>query len=512
MTTTTKRNNPKRVLKFARCLKLVEGEMAGKFFRPMAWHKEVINGIFGPVDDDGFRKVREAYISVPRKNSKTSLMAVLSCWFLFAEGEPGAQIYICASSTDQASVCFRMITGMIRQQPTLKSMCRITEYRHEILVPETNSKLKVLSKLAEQGHGLNPSLVIYDELHLAKKRDLYDAMITGMGARRQPLMVAITTAGHDRRSLAFEKYRYGKSIIAGTIKDDSFYAYISEPEDGDDWHDPKVWEKVNPAWGISIKPSFIETQFRQAVNTPSFENTFRQLYLNEWVSQSQRWLSMKEWDEAGTDVTLDECKDVVFTGGLDLSATQDMTAFVLCGDLNGKDILFPFFFLPSETVSTHKTNRAFYEGWANTGQLLTSVGNVIDYDYIVDFIAKLGERVKITDIAYDAWNSSYPVAKLEEAGFKMWRFPQSFSQMSAPSKDFEVALKGGNLLHDKNEVLRWCADNVEVISDRAGNIKPTKPSEDAKIDGIVAAIMARDLRRKINQDSFVYEERGMVTL
>ena len=500
-----------RVLKFLRCLKLVEGEFAGVFYEPMDWHEQIVRDIYDKVDADGNRLTRQAYISVPRKNSKTTFVATLCLYHLFADHEPGAQVYLSAVDREQAKLAFKILTAMIRQQPTLKSLCSVSK-NGTVEVPSTNSRLRVLSKQSENVHGTNPSFVIYDELHVVKSREKYDALISGMGNRRQPLLCVVTTAGHDRSSLCYELYRYGKSINAGTVKDDSFYAFIREPEEGDNWKDPNVWRKVNPGWGISIKPGFLEAQFRQAVNTPSFENTFRQYYLNEWVSQSKRWLSMADWDAAGSDITLEDCKDVVFCGGLDLSATQDLTSFVLCGEIDGKRILFPFFFLPSETVETHKINKAFYQGWASSGQLLTSVGNVIDYDYIVDFISALGERVRLTDIAYDAWNSSYPVSRLEEAGFKMWRFPQSFSYMSAPSKDFEVALKSGTLIHNRNEVLRWCADNVEVMQDRSGNIKPVKPAEANKIDGIVAGIMAYDLSRKLNADSFVYEERGMVTL
>lgn len=507
------RNDPEKVLQFFRCLKLVEGEMAGKFYEPMQWHQDVVRGLFGPVDDEGYRKVREAYISVPRKNSKSTFCSALACYMLFATGEQGAQVYCVATTAEQGRICFRIIAGMIRQQPTLRGMCRILESRSEILVPSTNSRLKVLSRIAGQAHGLNPSFVIYDELHAATNGDLYAAMLTGSGARREPLLCAITTAGHSRASICYTKYAYAKRWLSGAIQDDAFFAYIKEPEEGDDWKDPKVWEKVNPGWGISVKPKSIEALARQAIAIPSEENNFRQLYLNEWVSNSKRWLSMDAWDATLSEAKLEDFSDCEFYAGLDLSSTKDLTALCLCCKQGEYFHLFPYFFLPTDAIDGNKINRAAYQGWQKSGHLIGSIGNVIDYQQIVDKVYELAEKVKIQSVAYDPWNSAWPIAQLAN-DFDVVKYSQSFAIMSPASKDFERALLNKTLLHDNNAVMRWCADNVEILTDRAGNIRPVAPSEENKVDGIVAGIMAFDLCAKntMTSDSSIYEERGVITI
>lgn len=493
-----------------RLLKLVEGDFAGKYYVPMDWHEKIVRDIYDNVDGSGNRKIREAYISVPRKNSKTTFVAALCLYHLFADGEIGGQIYLAASDREQAKLAFKILTAMIRQQPTLKRLCQISK-NGTVEVPSTNSRLRVLSKLSENVHGTNPSFVIYDELHVAKNRDMYDALITGMGNRRQPLLCIVTTAGNDRKSICYEKYHYGKQILAGTLTNDSFYAYIREPEEGDNWHDPAVWQKVNPGWGISVDPVFIENQHRQACDVPSFENTFRQLYLNEWVSQSTRWIKMDVWDKAQVNASPSDFADMPCYCGLDLSTTRDLTCFVMCFAADGKYYLFPHFFIPSDTVEI-SVNKVAYEAWTRSGQLFSTPGNVVDYDFLADHIAGLARQYNIKAVAYDRWNSNYIAQRLEARGIEMLAYSQGFRNLSPASKDFERGLVCGEIFHDNNEVFRWCADNVEVLSDSNGNIRPTKPSEDSKIDGIVASIMAFDLARQKAGSGSVYESSGLVVL
>lgn len=426
------------------------------------------------------------------------------------DGEIGAGVYIVSNSVEQGKICFRIVVGMIRQNAVLKSMCRIAESRNEIYVPATNSRLKVLSGLAGQAHGLNPSFVIYDELHATKKSDLYTAMQTAMNARRQPLMVAITTAGNSRSSLCFQKYSYAKKVIEGTITDPSFFGYIREAPPDADWRDPAVWRAANPGWGISVHPEGLKSLALQALSSPTEESNFRQLYLNQWVSASKRWLRMSDWQECITDLQPEDLDGAEFYGGLDLSTTQDLTAFVLCAKAGAYSYLFPYFFLPYDTVEGNAVNKKLYQAFSKSGALITTIGNVIDYDYIVDFIRGLAGKLRINSIAYDPWNSAHPVARLAE-DFEVVKYPQSYNVMSPAAKDFERGILNRSLLHRQHQVLDWCADNVEIAVDRVGNIKPVKSGDDNKIDGIIAAIMAYDLCQK-NSVQSVYEDRGFISI
>lgn len=502
--------DPQRVLKFIRCLRLVEGEQAGQLYKPMKWHIDCINGIYGPSDSEGRRIVREAYISVPRKNAKSTFLSALCIYSLFEE--PGAQVFCVANSVEQGKIIFRIIARMIGQNELLKSMCKIRQSLNDIEVPATHGRLKVLSKLAGQAYGLNPSFVVYDELFAAKTGDLYTALQTASGARREPLMISITTAGYDRNSICYQKYAYAKQVLTGAVNDPAFFAYIREASETDDWRSPEVWARVNPGWGISVKRSAFEALARQAEAAPSEENNFRQLYLNQWVAQSRRWLSMAAWDKCTSGVTPEELTEAgaEFYGGLDLSTTQDLTAFVMCANMGNYCYLYPYFFLPADTVENNHINRKIYASWVKAGALNISIGNVIDYDYIVSFIEDLGQRYNIRSIAYDPWNSTHPVARLANT-YEVVKYPQSYANMSPAAKDFERGIINGSLLHTESPVLRWCADNVEIMTDKSGNIKPVKAAADQKIDGIIASIMAYDLCLK-NTTYSVYEDRGIISI
>ena len=406
---------------------------------------------------------------------------------------------------------------MVRQHPTLNAMCRITPSRSEIFVPKTNSRLKVISKLAGVAQGLSASMVIYDELHAAPNGELYSTMQTSMGARKQPLMLTITTAGYDRHSICYEKYTYAKRVLGGDVEDPKFYGYIREADEDDDPFDIKTWEKANPGWGISVYPEALEALAVQAQNIPSEENHFRQYYLNQWVSNAHRWLSVPQWQNTVTGANIEDFYGCDFYCGLDLSSTQDLTAICYCTKQEDKYYLFPYFFLPKETIQTHKLNRNSYMAWERQGHLIGSIGNVVDYDMVYKSITDLAEHINLKQIAYDPWNSSYCVGLLASAGFEVIKYNQSCSVMSPACKDFERALLNKTLLHTNNPVMSWCVENVEILEDKSGNIRPFAPSEDNKIDGVIAGIMAYDLcmKNSITESSSgasVYEDRGIIAL
>lgn len=503
-------NDPARVLTFFRCLKLVKGEAGGKPWEPMPWHKEIIKELFSRVDEEGNRMIREAYISVPRKNSKTTFAAALALYMLVMDGENSPGCYIFANSTDQAKQCFNIAMGMINGSDFLRRICKITPSRAEVFVPANNGYFKVMSRAPGTAHGLDASFAIYDELHEAPNGDLYGVALTSMGARTQPLMMAITTAGKDRGSIAYEKYDYSQKVAKGIITDPAFYSYIKEAPPDADWRDPSVWAACNPGWQIAIKPATFEALARQATVSPTAEAKFRQLYLNQWLSSSRRWLASADWEACKSSAKLADFEGCQVYAGLDLSSTRDLTCITLAAQRDGFIYIFPIFFLPSETIENSKANRIIYSRALAAGELVPILGNVIDYDFLVDYIRDLGQRYKIDGIAYDPWNAVHPVAALA-ADFEMVRYPQGFATISPAAKDFERGILAREILHPGNSLLSWCADNVEIKEDAGGNIKPVKGAPEAKIDGIIASIMAVDLCRK-NAGSSVYEDRGVISI
>jgi phage terminase large subunit-like protein len=340
---------------------------------------------------------------------------------------------------------------------------------------------------------------------------------TSTGARRQPLMVAITTAGFDRESICWEQHEKARKILSGIIEDESFFAYIAAADEKDDWQDPAIWAKANPGLGVTVKRDYLETECLEALQSPGYQNTFRRLHLNQWTQQETRWLPMEKWDACNTPVDMTLLKKSVCYGGLDLASTSDIASFVLCfPPEKGEAELYawlPFFWIPEENmIERERKDRVPYSTWLRQGLIYATDGNVIDYGFIVKKIDELGELYNIKEIAFDRWGAFQVSQQLEGAGFTMVGFGQGFQSMSPPTKELLRLVQDGKLAHGGNPVLRWMADNLMVSTDPAGNVKPNKQKSREKIDGIVAGVMALDRATRHESGKSVYENRGLVVL
>lgn len=367
-------------------------------------------------------------------------------------------------------------------------------------------------------HGLNVSACIFDELHTQPNRALYDVMTQGSGdARKQPLWVFLTTAGTDRNSICYAVHQKAKDILEGRKVDPYFYPVIFGIDDDDDWHDEKSWYKANPSLGVTIDIDKVRIQYARALETPADENQFRQLRLNEWVKQTTRWMRMDRWDECNGEVDLESLKGRECYAGLDLSSTSDLTAFVLVFPSEDEDdehfTVVPFFWLPKETLDLRvRRDHVPYDNWAGQGFINTTEGDVVDYETIAAFITKLGEEYNIREIAYDRWNASMFIQRLEYEGFTMIPFGQGFRDMSPPTKELMRLTLEHKISHGAHPVLRWNMDNAAVRIDPAGNQKLDKERSTEKIDGAIAMIMGLDRAMKHNNTSSVYDTRGMIVI
>ena len=310
-----------------------------------------------------------------------------------------------------------------------------------------------------------------------------------MGARRQPLTVITTTAGYDKHSLCYELWDYAEKVSAGIIQDDSFLPAIFAAGKDDDWKDPKTWAKANPNFGVTVQQSFYEQECQKAIALPSYENTFRRLYLNQWTEQDVRWLSMDAWDACAAPVP--DLAGLPCFAALDLSSTTDLSALVLAFPIEDTIHLLPFFWMPAEGIKKRvERDRVPYDRWIKDGFIEATPGRVIDYEYIRNKINALAEKYHIKEIAVDRWNATQLSTQLEGDGFEMIGFGQGFASMAAPTKELERRILEGTINHGKNPVLRWMASNVTTEQDAAGNLKPSKKKSTERIDGIVATIMA----------------------
>lgn len=498
---------------FERLLLHSKGEWAGQPFKLQEWQRDdIIKPLFGwKRTKDQTRKYRTAYIEVPRKNGKSTLCAGLALYLLFADGEPGAEVYSAAADTDQARIVFEEAQRMVETSPALSEHGHI--YRRSIIVKSERSTYRVISADAHTKHGFNAHGIVFDELHAQPNRELWDVLNTSTGARRQPLMIMITTAGvYDPKSICWEQHEYARQVLNGALDDPSYFAYIAAADDEDDWTSPVVWAKANPGLGETIKLDYLEGECRRAVASPAYQNTFRRLHLNQWTSQDERWLDMAAWNACEREFP--DLKGRACFGGLDLASTTDIAAFVLCfppEDEGEPYRLLPFFWIPSDGLLDRvRRDRVPYDAWLRDGEMYATPGNVIDYYYIEQTIRQLAIDYNIEEIAFDRWGATLLYQRMEEARQTMIQFGQGYQSMSPPTKEFMKLILSQKIVHNGNPVLRWMADNVIVRQDPAGNLKPDKGRSRNKIDGIVASIMGLD--RALRYSPSVYDERGIMEL
>lgn len=513
-----------KAIAFFGFLKHYKGEWAGSVMRLEPWQQFLISAIFGWKRDDGLRRFRTAYLEVPRKNGKTLLAAGVGLYLLDADEEPGAEVYAVATKKDQARIAHSDATQMVKASPFLRR--RIGTYKDSLHVEQTVSKFIPLGRDSDSLDGLNAHGTLADEVHAWRNRDLWDVMETASGSRRQPLMFAITTAGFDRQSLCWEQHDYTTRVLDGAVEDDSWFGMIysvdldeESGESVDDVWEESTWRKANPNYGVSVKPDDIRRLAEKAKEMPSAVNAFLRLRLDIWTQASTRWMNFEKWQACGGAVSEDGLRGRRCYGGLDLSTTTDIAAFVLVfSPIMPED---PYqvlcrFWVPEEAMRERvRRDKVPYDAWVRQGYLQATPGNVIDYDYILDAIDEDAQRYDIKEIAFDRWGATRITQQLQEMGGDdfMIQFGQGYASMSAPMKELEKLVLGAKLAHGGHPVLSWMAGNVVATRDAADNIKPDKAKSSEKIDGIVALIMALDraLRRGGATES-VYEERGVLTL
>ena len=490
----------------------VKGAKAGHPFELDTWQEDIIGTLFGWRRPDGTRRYTTAYIEIPRKNGKSTLAAGLALYLLFADGEPGAEVYSAAADREQASIVFDVARQMVEADPLLKQHAQV--FRKSIAVEAAAATYKVLSADAYTKHGLNAHGIIFDELHAQPNRDLWDVLTTSTGAREQPLTVAITTAGFDRHSICYEQHEYACKVRDGILEDEAYLPVIYAADVDDDWKAPAIWAKANPGLGSSIYADYLEREAGRAAELPRYENAFRRLHLNQWTEQDVRWLPMDRWDESAAPLL--DLADRPCWGGLDLASTTDIAALVLVfpDDDGGYDVL-PTFWIPSENADfRERRDRVPYPQWIKDGYIRATPGDVIDYDQIRLDIGDLAKTYNIRDIAVDRWNATQLVTQLDGDGIAVATFGQGYRSMSSPSKTLEALVMGRRLRHAGHPVLRWMGANTSIEQDPAGNIKPSKRRSSERIDGIVALVMAVARATASDQANApsVYEDKGFEIL
>src|SRR3990167_4484946 len=467
----------------------VEGEWAGRPFELLEFQwEDIIKPVFGLVNKDGTRLINECYIEIPKKNGKTTLMAAIELYLLFADGEPGAKIFNCAGDDDQADLLFSTAKQMVFSEQRLERNSRqlLTKIIHKDRYIQ-----KVTSKAGTK-HGKNAHAVIMDELHVQQNADLYETMKYAGSTRRNPLFFQITTAGFDKTSICWDRHEYNRKINEGIIQDDNFWGVIYAAKETDDPFSEKTWSQVNPIYKHSTTfQKHFKKDAQEAQNNVSIESAFKRLRLNIWTGSEEKWIATEVWNKGNRPIP--DLTGRVCYGGLDLSSVSDTTAFVLLFPWDDFYYVMPFIFVPEMMVDRRdKRNDTFYYKWAKEGHLIRTPGNSIDYRIVKAKIDECRQKYDLKSIGYDPWNARQLITEwIETEGLTMNEYRQGYATMSEPTKQFEKLCLDGKVIHGGHPVLSWMEDNAMLMKDNNDNQRIAKGdiSKD-KVDGIQAAIMA----------------------
>lgn len=510
-----------KAIDFINELKHTKGKWAGTKFNLRDWQiNDIIKPIFGTLNHDEKRKIRTVYVALPRKNGKSEIAAGIGLYLLFADGEMGAEIYVAAGDRDQASLVFNVAAQMVRMSPDLSGNCKIIDSQKRIVRHERGSFLRAISAEAYTKFGFNASGIIFDELHVQPNRELWDTLTTSTGAREQPLTFAITTAGFDVNSLCWEIHEYADSVARGVIKDETFLPVIySAPRDAD-WKDESVWHDCNPALGDFRGIEEMREFCNRAKHVPALENTFRRLYLNQWVSQETRWLPMDYWDACSHPVSARKLLGHKCYGGLDLATEHDLAAFVLVFPHEDDTFsVLPYFWTPKQNLAKRSDRyREQIDLWSRQGYITATPGRTINYKFIIRQIQELSLKYDLREIAYDRWGASKIRDDIIDMGYEdegakhaprhLIEFGQGYKSMSPPTKELLNLVLEKRIKHGGHPVLRWNADNLVIRKDPAENVKPDKEKSTERIDGVVALLMGLDRALRSQLQPSIYEPDG----
>jgi phage terminase large subunit-like protein len=474
-----------------------EGQWAGQVIEPSPWQQFIKWNIYGWMKSDGTRRFRTVYEECARKNGKSTDLATDGIYLAFFDNEPGAQVFTAATKKDQAIIIHRASTRMVKASPSLRR--RISIFKNNLNVDTTASKYEPLGEDSKTEDGRNVHAGLLDEYHAHPSGDMYDVLRSGMGARQQPLLYVITTAGFNKFSSCYSEREYAVNVLEGVFEDDSYFAIIFTPDDPEDWTNETQWQMANPNLGVCVSIDDMRDQCRKAKQMPSKQNEFKTKRLNIWTDSQTAWITLAMWQACNAPVDSERLKGRKCFGAFDLSSTKDMTAWVLCFPPLTEEDKFEFLFrlyVPQDDLERLYPQPEVYnwiKTWIRQQYITATPGNVIDYDFIEAQIIEDAKTYDIEQIPYDPYNAAQLVTNLQKEDIELVEFRQGFLTMSPAAKDFETKVMQGLIAHGGNPVIDWMISCTEVATDPAGNIKPVKPDRGKsvkRIDGVVAAIMA----------------------
>jgi len=511
-----------KAIKFIEHLTHTKGEWAGQQFGILPWQDSFLRPLYGTVKEDGSRQYRICYLEIPKKNGKSEIGAAIALYMLCADGEASPEVYGAAADREQASLVYGVAAQMVRNNPTLSKTLKIRDSRRRIINPRNGGFYQVLSSEVHTKHGLNPSAVIFDELHSQPNDELWRVLTVGTDyARKQQLVFVATTAGiYDIESCWWRVREKARQIKEGIIEDDAWLPvlYIADP-DKDDPHSEELWKRVNPSLDRIFDLDRIRRDYEQAKTDLIEWEDFKRFRLNIPAKHIRRWMPMEEWDKCGGAVDLDMLKDRPCFGGIDLSTRQDLTAFVLVwppvDEEEGCWYVYPRCYCPEDTMQKRsREGRVDYGKWVQQGYMIATPGNAVDYGFIERDVIEASDRYDMREVGFDPWNATQLATNLlNNHGIQMIEVRQGAKSMSEPAKGILQTVLAGRLRHGNHPVLRWCTDNLVMVPDANENLRPVKDKSTDRIDLFVGMLIAWS-RAIANLGNMVnpYDSRGVIVL
>ena len=499
------------VCRFIEKLPHVRGKWAGSNQTLEPWQCFFLTTVFGWMrTKDEKRRFREVYLEVPRKNGKSIIAADIGL-YLFTEGEPGAEIFAGATTEKQAWEVFRPAHLMAKRAKGFAEHYGIDVNASNIHCLATASRFEPL--IGNPGDGASPHCALVDEYHEHPDPRLYDTMVTGMGAREQPLIVVTTTAGVDTSSPCYDKRSQVCKILdkVDGFENDEVFGIIYTINDDADWSDFKVWKMANPNFGVSVFEDYLKSRHKEAIQRASRQNIIRCKHLNQWMSAGQAFFDPLKWAAcADTSLGLDDFKGKKCWIGIDLASKIDLAAMVLLFFFEGTYYVFPKFYLPEDALEGE--DKTHYQGWAHDGYITTTMGSMVDIDMIEEDLRDLNRKFNVLEVPHDPWNAAQFVQHMTKERIPMVEIAQTVNRMSDPLKELEALILEDRIRHDGNPVMSWCMSNTVARYDKKDNVFPYKERPENKIDGAIALVMALASATRSKDRTSVYESRGMAVL
>ena len=503
-----------KAMMFTSTMPNIKGPMADKPIALMDWQKMVFANIFGFKERaTNARRFRQGVIYVPKGNGKTTISAPLALYLTFGEGEGGAEGYAAAVTRDQARILFDTAQNMVRRSEDLRDRWHVGVLTNSIFQERTASRFVPISSDAKALDGLNVHVGVCDEIGSHKTGEVYEALSTAMGKRKQPFLLSISTATQNNSGIGRQLWDYGLRVLSGAQQDDRLYAIIYSVDETDDPWEESTWIKANPGWGVTVQPDAIRAIMRQARNNPAQEAAARTRHLNIWIGADEALFSTRGWMLcADRELSIADFEGRECHLALDLASKTDLAALVAVFPEVRDGITHYTVFCRCylNEAAVMEARNPSYPGWAAADELIITPGDETDFGTIEEDTIAWFKRFRVLSMAYDPWRTTQLAQRLQSSSVPVQEFRSNTQSFSAPTFELEAAIRAGRLRHDGNGPLAWCVGNVVGHLDARGNVYPRKARPENKIDAAVALIMAIG-RAMVPTHRSIYETRGLLT-